>query len=180
MKEKEINYKRPIISLQSVSNRGLKNFRAVLKREITEFENSQRKNDPYFDVYEWLGEHLGYGPGTIRKWLNENDQTGTKIGLEDLKFICLLLNTTRPADAFNYDIHSLFENRVYLVGTNYIKSIEKAGLKASSYIGLLCKDIDSAFEDGLFEPHEKDNLLEDISKSINHLKELEEKVKESK
>lgn len=175
------NNNRPTISLQSISNRGLKNFRKVLKSELTDFENKQRLHDPYFDVYEWVAEHLNYGTGgTIRKWLNENDQTGTKMGIEDLKFICLLLNTPRPADAYVYDIHLLFESRVTPVNKELIRSIEKGGLKVSSTVGQLCNDIDAAFDDGILQSHERDQVLRDIENSIEKLKLLKQKVTESR
>lgn len=169
------NCKTSAISLQSTTN-NQRSFRVVLKRELTEFENKMRINDPLFDVYEWLGEKLGYNSYTIRKWLYDNDPTGTKLGTKDLELVCIFINTWRPAQALFIDIKSNFDTRCDKICEYDLKSIELGGLKASAKVGELCKDLALAFEDEIFEESEKKIAVHDIDEAIATLNNLKSKI----
>ena len=165
------------INLQTTSYGNMKNFRTVLKRELIEFENKMREDDKQFDVYEWLGNLLEYNPSTIRKWLNQFDQTGTKIGLKDLQLICVYLNTIRPIEAFLYETTQIISSKQSKeIDERMIESIKDSGLKGSFLSGQACNEILKAFEDNELEPHEKEKVIAAVNDNINLWNELKNNI----
>lgn len=172
------------INQQTTNNQLMKNFRIVLKREIIEFENKIRKDEPEFDVYEWLGELLGYYPTTIRKWFNDYDQTGTKMGLKDLQMICIYIRTVRPIEAFLNETTSIIEKtNGRKLTKEFIGDIKSTGLTAAGSIGQLCSNIRKALDEespGIIEDHEYNYLINDIKLAEHQLTEVKTKLNELK
>lgn len=169
---------------QSINNLhfegNLTSFRKTLRREILEYENRVRKSEPFFDVYEFLGEKLNYNPTSIRKWFNDYDQSGTKLGVADLELICLYLNTDRPIKALLYDIQSSLPNQsINNLKDSFIESLKSKGLSSSYLVGELCNSIITALDietPGIITNEEKAEISNSIEILTNQLKELNQQI----
>lgn len=171
------NNNQSTINLQTTCEAKLKTFRTTLKRELLEFENQQRENDPYFDVYVYLSNKLGYNETTIRKWMNEFDETGTKIGLRDLELMCIYINSFRPAEAFIYELKQHFKTTHLVIAKITTEELKSAGLKTSGIVGLLCEAIVNALDDGELDRAEKHNLSRIIENLEKILAEIKSQIK---
>lgn len=136
------------------------NYKEVLKRVMTDFETDRRINaDKYFDVYRFVGDQLNYSDNAVRKFFNKFDNTGVKLGADDLLKMCFLFKNDLPINALLNDYKLLSgEKQEAAIPTNLTANIMNAVKEVGDIAGLFSK----AMIDNELTVNEKKALLKEV------------------